>query len=134
MPTLVHYLPILTTVLAAWFGIEILNRSRERRSGPHLLWWGAGVLIYGLGTLTEAATTLFGWQEPIFRAWYISGALLGGAPLAQGTVYLLLSRRTAHRLTAALVTVVAAAATFVLLTPIDYSLVESHRLAGRVME
>ncbi len=134
MPGLVHHLPIATTALALWFGIEILLRYRERRSGPHLLWWGFGVLIYGVGTLTEALTTVFGWQEGVFRAWYISGALLGGAPLAQGTVYLLLKRRTAHRLTAALVAVVAVAATFVLLTPIDLALVESHRLSGRVME
>jgi hypothetical protein len=35
-----------------------------------------------VGTLTESLTTLLGWQEPIFRAWYVSGALLGAAPLA----------------------------------------------------
>ncbi len=134
MPGLVHYLPIATTALALWFGIEILLRYRERRSGPHLLWWGFGVLIYGVGTLTESLTTLFGWQESVFRAWYISGALLGGAPLAQGTVYLLLKRKTAHRLTAALLSVVAVAATLVLLTPIDFAQVEAHRLSGRVME
>jgi len=134
MTTIVHYLPIITTLLAIWFGIEILNRYRDRRTGPHLLWWGAGVLIYGIGTLTEAITTLFGWQEPIFRAWYISGALLGGAPLAQGTVYLLMSRRVANRLTVVLVTVVAVASVFVLSTPIDTALVETYRLSGRVME
>jgi len=48
--------------------------------------------MYGVGTLTESITTLFGWSEWVFRAWYISGALLGGAPLAQGTVYLLMPK------------------------------------------
>lgn len=134
MRSFVHYLPIATSVFALWFATIILRRWRERRSGPHLAWWGFGVLMYGVGTITESLTTLFGWHEPVFRAWYISGALLGGAPLAQGTVYLLLSRRVANRLTAVLVTAVAIAATFVLLTPIDLSLVEPHRLSGRVME
>jgi len=134
MRTFVHYLPIATSAFALWFGIRILRRYADRHSGPHLLWWGVGVLIYGAGTVTEALTTLFGWSEPVFRAWYISGALLGGAPLAQGTVYLLMSRKTANRLTAALVTVVAVAATFALLTPLDLSAVETHRLSGRVME
>ncbi len=129
----VHFIPLFTSVFALWFGIVLLRRYRER-GGLHLLWWGAGVLMYGVGTLTESLTTVFGWQEPVFRAWYISGALLGGAPLAQGTVYLLLSRKAADRLTVALLTVVAVAATFVLLTPINYGLVETYRLSGRVME
>jgi len=130
----VHFIPIVTTLIALVFAYVILQRYRERRSGPHLLWWAGGVLMYGIGTFTEAAVTLLGWQEPLFRAWYISGALLGGAPLAQGTVYLLLQRRTANILAAVLLIFVATAATFVLLTPIDYSAVETYRLSGRVME
>ena len=134
MPTITHYLPIATTLFAIFFGLEILGRYRQRHTGPHLLWRGFGVLVYGLGTMTEAVTTLFGWHVPVFRAWYISGALLGGAPLAQGTVYLLLPKRIANRLTLVLIAAVATAATFVLLTPIDLALVEPHRLSGRVME
>ena len=95
--TLIHYLPLATTVLAGLFAADVLRRWRER-GGLHLLWWGLGILVYGLGTLTEAWTTLRGWHPGVFRAWYISGALLGGWPLAQGTAYLLLSRRAANRL------------------------------------
>jgi hypothetical protein len=134
IPQPVHYIPVVTTVLAVIFAVVILRRYAERRSGPHLLWWGAGILLYGVGTFTEASVTLFGWSEPLFRAWYISGALLGGAPLAQGTVYLLMRRRAAHTLAAVLVSWIAVAAVFVLLTPIDYTAVEAHRLSGRVME
>jgi hypothetical protein len=130
---IVHYIPIITSVVALAFAPVLYRRWRER-GGTHLAWWAAGVLLYGVGTITESLTTLFGWSEPVFRAWYISGALLGGAPLAQGTVYLLLKRRTAHVLSVLLVTVVAIAATFVLLTPIDYARVEPHRLTGAVME
>ena len=57
---------------------------------------------------------------------------LGGAPLAQGTVYLLLSKKTAHILTALLVSFVVVASVAVILSPIDYSQVEAHRLTGRV--
>jgi hypothetical protein len=134
MRSFVHYLPIATSAFALWFGIRILRRYADRRSGPHLLWWGVGVLIYGAGTVTEALTTLFGWSEPVFRAWYISGALLGGAPLAQGTVYLMFSRKLANRLSVALVTAIVVASVMVLLSPIDYALVEPHRLTGKVME
>lgn len=128
----VHYIPIITTLVALLFAPVVYRRYRAR-GGAHLAWWAAGILLFGLGTLTEGATTLFGWHEPIFRAWYISGALLGGAPLAQGTVYLLFDRRVADRLTLALMTVVAVAAVCVLMSPIDYSAVEPHRLTGRVL-
>lgn len=131
-PTAVHYVPIVTTILAAVFAVEIFQRYRQHPDRLHLLWWAIGVAVYGVGTFTEAATTLIGWNEPTFRAWYISGALLGGAPLAQGTVYLLLSRRTAHALSITLVSFVAIASIAVILSPINYAEVEAHRLTGRV--
>ena len=92
-----------------------------------------GVGLYGVGTLTEALTTVFGWSEPVFRAWYVAGALLGAAPLAQGTVYLVMPRRRADRLAIAMVTYIAMASAFVMATPIVMELVEPHRLSGEVM-
>jgi hypothetical protein len=133
-PEVVHYIPIVTTLLAIPFALEISGRYRQHPDRLHLLWWAIGIATYGVGTFTEAATTLVGWNEPTFRAWYISGALLGGAPLAQGTVYLLLSRKTAHALTAVLLGFVMIASVAVILSPIDYSQVEAHRLTGRVLE
>ncbi len=131
--TFVHYLPLVTTALSIFFG-TILFRHWQRTRTPYILWWMLGVVAYGLGTFAEGFTTLFGWQAPVFRLWYIAGALLGGAPLAQGTVYLLLRRRTANILATLLVAYVAVASTFVLLTPIDAAAVESNRLSGQVME
>ncbi|NIO14973.1 MAG: hypothetical protein GTN86_05990, partial [Xanthomonadales bacterium] len=96
----VHYLPIATTILSAIFFTVLLRAYATRRSGPHLLWWAAGIFTYGLGTGLESAITLFGNSVALTKAWYIAGALLGGYPLAQGTVYLLLPRKTAHVLTA----------------------------------
>ena len=129
---LIYWIPVATTIVAAVFSVIVLRRYRARR-GLHLLWWGIGLVLYGAGTLTEALTTIFGWKEGVFRAWYIAGALCGGAPLAQGTAYLLLRRRTAHILAALLVTAISAAAILVMLSPIDYSLVEGHRLSGKVL-
>ena len=132
-PYPVHYIPILTTCLALGFALVIFRRFRER-GGTHLLWWGLGMLTYAAGTVTESATTLIGWHEPVFRLWYITGALLGGAPLAQGTVYLLLPRRVANRLTVALLTAVIIGGICVWLSPINAALVEPYRLSGKVLE
>jgi hypothetical protein len=127
----VHYVPIITTVVALVFAVVLGRRYRER-GGTHLAWWCFGMVAYGAGTITESLTTLFGWSEPVFKAWYITGALLGGAPLAQGTAYLLLSRRTATRLALAVGAVVLVASVAVVLAPIRFELVEPHRLSGRV--
>lgn len=133
MPTLVHYLPIATTLVAVAFASSILSRWRLRRPAPHLFWWGLGVGIYGLGTLTESVTTLFGWHEGVFRAWYVFGALLGAAPLAQGTAYLMFERRVAHALTAGLAVVVVFATATVLRAPLDAATVEAHRLTAATL-
>lgn len=133
MQDAIQYIPLATTAFAIWFAPRLFHRWRDRRPAPHLFWWGLGVALYGLGTLTESLTTLIGWHIPIFRLWYISGALLGGAPLAQGTAYLLLSRRTADRITALLTTIVVVAAVAVLASPIAYERVELHRLSGSVL-
>ena len=133
MRNFIDYIPIATSIISLAFTLVLFNRYRARK-GLHLLWWGLGTLTFAAGTLTEAITTLFGWHETVFRAWYITGALLGGAPLAQGTVYLLLPRRTANRLTILLLSTILVAATCVWLSPINYSLVEPYRLTGKVLE
>ncbi|MCI0692933.1 hypothetical protein L0337_13130 [candidate division KSB1 bacterium] len=127
------YIPIATTFIALIFSWIVFQRYCRKGKGAHLLWWAAGIFIYGVGTFTEGFVTLFGWNEGVFRAWYISGALLGGVPLAQGTVYLLMRRAAANRLTLVLVPFIVIAAGFVLLTPLDYALVETHRLSGRII-
>lgn len=133
MPTFVHYIPILTTVLSAWFGTRLFQRWRERPDRPHHGWWAFGVYIYGLGTLAESLVTLVGWSPGAFRLWYVTGALLGGAPLAQGSVYFHFRRRTANVMSAVLVPYLALAALAVVLSPLDASLVTPHGLSGKVL-
>ncbi len=130
---LIHYLPILTTIVAAVFAVILYRHWKRKPDARYLLWWMIGVVFYGVGTLTESLTTVFGWSEAVFRAWYISGALLGAAPLAQGTAYLLMPKQRADRFAIAIGTYIALASIFVLATPIVTDLVEDHRLSGEVM-
>lgn len=132
--TAVLYLPVVTTVLSAFFCYQLFSRYRAKGGGFHLLWWGIGMATYGIGTFTEAYTSILGWNETVFRCWYIAGAFLGGYPLAQGSIYLLMKRRFAHRSAIVVSSLIALASIFVLLTPVDPSLAEAHRLSGKVME
>ena len=133
MRQLVQYLPIASSMLALTFSTVLYERWRLR-GGPHLLWFAIGAATYAAGTIAESATTLFGWHEVVFRAWYITGALMGGAPLAQGSVYIHLKRRTADRLAVALVASLVIASACVIASPIRHDLVEPYRLTGRVLE
>src|SRR5215218_8211074 len=132
MRNAVQFIPIVTTVVALAFAGIVLGRWMDRRS-PHLMWWGIGMLTYAAGTITESATTLLGWHEPVFRAWYITGALLGGAPLAQWSVYLHLDRRVANWLSAIVASVLVIASICVMASPLDYALVEPSRVPGKVL-
>ena len=129
----VHYLPILTTLFSAFFFAAIFTRYLKR-GGTHLLWWGIGIFTYGLGTLLEATITLAGNSPFLNRSWYVAGAILGGYPLAQGSVYLHFSRRTANILSAVTVPFIILASIAVFLSPIDTSQLQSFRPSGASLQ
>jgi hypothetical protein len=130
----IHKIPILTTLLSGGFFAILYQHWVLKNRPSYLFWWMTGVVCYGLGTLTESIVGIFGWSEPVFKAWYVLGALLGGFPLAQGSVYLMFSKRTADRMMGAVVSVIVIAAILVFMSPIDYTHVEATRLTGRVLE
>ena len=130
----VLHLPVITTVCAVIFSWQLFARYRAKGGGLHLLWWGIGMVTYGIGTFTEALTTIRGWDPLVFRLWYVAGAFLGGYPLAQGSIYLLMKRKFADRSAWIVSSLIAVASILVFLTPLDASLAEAHRLSGKVIE
>lgn len=133
MPQAVHYLPILTTAICAAFFAVLFARWNARGRSRHLLWWGLGVFCYGLGTLIESCVTLLGNSVFLNKAWYIAGALLGGYPLAQGTVYLLLDRKTANLLSWITIPFIVAASLLVAISPVNMEALQPHRPSGAIL-
>src|SRR5262245_18767042 len=129
---MVDYIPVLTTILSVFFLSRIIPHYLSKRS-PYLLWWTLGVLTFGMGTLTESINAIFGWSEWNTKIWYIVGALLGGYPLAQGSIYLLMNKRFADISTVVCCTVILVAAVCVLLSPITIPDDYDYRLTGRVL-
>jgi hypothetical protein len=117
---MVSYIPVLTSLLSVFFLSRIVPHYLAKRS-PYLLWWTLGVLTFGMGTLTENT-----------KIWYIVGALLGGYPLAQGTIYLLMKRRFADISALVCSAAILVAAVCVLSSPIEIPDGFDHRLTGRV--
>jgi hypothetical protein len=129
----VHYLPILTTMLSALFAASLYRRWRRKRA-PHLGWWAVGITTYGLGTLLESIITLAGNSIGLTKAWYITGALLGGYPLAQGSLFLSWPRPFARRLTVISLTFVIVASGLVIASPANVAALEAHRPSGAILE
>ena len=130
--TWVHYLPAATTVIAAAFSFTLFRKYRVRPT-PHIGWWAAGVATYGAGTLLETVITLAGNTVALTKLWYVAGAVLGAYPLAQGSLYLLYSRRFANRATAVSLPFVLVTALLVLLSPAVADALEPHRPSGSLL-
>ena len=130
---IVHYLPILSTLFSAFFLVHIGKRYLSR-GGSHLLWWAIGVFTYGLGTFLESIVTLSGNTPMLNKYWYVAGAILGGYPLAQGSVFLHFRRRTALILTGLSLPFVIFASIAVMLSPTNTTALESFRPSGAALE
>jgi hypothetical protein len=130
---MVNYIPILTTIFSVFFLSRIIPHYLARRS-PYLLWWTLGVATFGAGTLTESINAVYGWSEWNTKIWYVVGALLGGYPLAQGTIHLLMKKRFADISAVVCSTAIVIAALCVFASPIAIPEGFDYRLTGRVFE
>ena len=131
MNNYIEYIPIFTTLFSIYFFREIWNHYQQKKT-TYLLWWSLGVLTFGLGTLAESINVLIGWSIPSVKYWYIVGALLGGYPLAQGSVYLLMKKKFADITRSLYVFLIVLASVFVILTPISIPENFNYKLSGKV--
>jgi len=88
-----NFLPYLSTLVTFAFVVAVYNRYRQR-GGMHSLLWALGLLLYGIGTLSEV---ILGWTFNVFvlKIWYLTGAMLTAAWLGMGTVHLLIRKGNA---------------------------------------
>lgn len=81
-------LPFCSSLLSLVFCALLFGQWRERRRSYQAV-WAIGMLWYGLSAGTEFLGGAFGWSEPLYRAWYLIGAIWVAGWLGLGTVLLL---------------------------------------------
>src|SRR5262245_43562338 len=108
-------LPAATSILALVFALALLDQWRERRQTFQLV-WALGMSFFGIAAGCEAIAAASGWSEPLYRTWYLTGAVWTAGWLGLGTAFLL--ARTRFGYTFALC--IALAGLFTLLTQRRY--------------
>ncbi len=81
-------LPALTSILALVFAVALFDQWRERR-GTFQIVWTLGMLFYGIASACEAIGGASGWNETLYRTWYLTGAVWTAGWLGLGTAVLL---------------------------------------------
>jgi hypothetical protein len=81
-------LPFCSSLLSFVFCALLFGQWRGRRRSYQAV-WAIGMLWYGLSAGTEFLGGAFGWSEPLYRAWYLIGAIWVAGWLGLGTVLLL---------------------------------------------
>jgi hypothetical protein len=110
-------LPGLTSLLALVLSLALFDQWRERRAGFQLI-WGIGMLFFGIASGCEALAAAGGWNETLYRTWYLTGAVWTAGWLGLGTAFLL--ARTRFGYTFALCLVLAGVFTLLTQRRFDY--------------
>ena len=80
--------PALTSLLAIVLALALLDQWRERRRTFQLV-WGLGMAAFGIASGCEAVAAAAGWNEAMYRTWYLTGAVWTAGWLGLGTAFLL---------------------------------------------
>ncbi|MGD0121368.1 MAG: hypothetical protein ABSC46_02270 [Candidatus Limnocylindrales bacterium] len=81
-------LPFCSSLLSFVFCVLLFDQWRDKRRSYQAAWM-IGMLWYGLSAGTEFLGGALGWSEPLYRVWYLIGAIWVAGWLGLGTVLLL---------------------------------------------
>ncbi|MHB8571348.1 MAG: hypothetical protein ACYDAY_00110 [Candidatus Dormibacteria bacterium] len=110
----------LAGVVMSGFAASVYTRYVARR-GPHLLAWTIGLTFFAIASLAEGYIGVTDTQNRVtLGLWYVSGAVLTGAWIGQGSI-LLLAPSGARRATTIVLAVLSVAAVVAFIgSPLDF--------------
>jgi hypothetical protein len=83
------------------FFAALIDQWRERRRAYQLI-WALGMLFFAVAAGCEALAAIWGWNELLYRAWYLTGAVWTAGWLGLGTAFLLARTRFGYAVTVSL--------------------------------
>lgn len=107
---------VAAAVVGLAFGLSTLERWL-RGHKPHELAWSAALAMFAIAAAALALGAQAGWTGPVFRVFYLFGAIADVPVLALGTVYLLFGRRVGNASALGVAVLCAFAAGVVVMAP-----------------
>ena len=107
------FLAAVAGIAATLFSID-LWRDYRRRPRPHIAAYAAGVSLFAIATWCLFIGVTVGWSGPVYRTFFLFGAVLNIPLLALGSMFLVVGRRSGHVMTLAIGAIAAIATTLTL--------------------
>lgn len=109
---------------ATTFSID-LWRDYRGRPRPHIAAYAAGMTLFAVATWCLFIGVSFGWTGPVYRMFFLFGAVLNIPLLALGSMFLVVGKRSGHVMTVAIGAIAAIASTLILTVPFEHPLPDS---------
>jgi hypothetical protein len=103
---------------ATFFAVD-LWRDYRRKPRPHVAAYGAGITMFAIATWALFVGLTFGWTGPVYRTFFLFGAILNIPVLAIGSMFLVVGKRSGHALTVAVGALAAISTTLTLTVPFE---------------
>ena len=94
-------------------------RGRPR---PHIAAYGAGMTLFAIATWCLFIGVTFGWSGPVYRTFFLFGAVLNIPLLALGSMFLVVGKRSGHVMTLAIGAIAAISTTLTMTVAFEHPL------------
>jgi hypothetical protein len=111
----------LAGVAASIFAFD-LWRDYRRRPRPHIAAYGAGMTLFAIATWCLFIGLAFGWSGPVYRTFFLFGAVLNIPLLALGSMFLVVGKKSGHVMTVAIGAIAAISTTLTFTVPFEQPL------------
>lgn len=116
-------------LVAVAFGLSTFERWLANRR-RHELAWSVALAMFAVAAGAMAAGAQGGWSGPVFRLFYLFGAIVNVPVLALGTIYLLAGSRHGDRWAAVVAMAAAFSAGVIVMAPFTHPLPRDELAQG----
>lgn len=117
-------LSAVAAIAASLFAADLWQNYRHNPR-PHVAAYATGMSMFALATWALFAGVTLGWTGPLYRTFFLFGAILNIPFLALGSMFLVVGRRSGHVMTIALGALTAISTTLTLTVPFENPLPDS---------
>lgn len=108
-------------IAATIFAGDLWHDYRQRPR-PHIAAYGLGMTLFAIATWCLFIGVTWGWSGPVYRVFFLFGAVLNIPLLALGSMFLVVGKRAGHVMTIAVGAIAAISTTLTLTVPFEQPL------------